>query len=249
MKTNPSNQNKMSNVDFFGFAPPPEDDSIKYFKQVIPVTLHHYYITDEIGDVEPFLDLINTLKTAEQHDTIFIYLNTPGGSLTTTIQIISAMRQSNATVVTCLEGEVCSAGTMIFLTGHKHIVNANCTFMIHNYSHWVGGKGNEVNVRVKYTEEYFRKLAENIYGKFLTTEEIKGVLDGKDLWMDSDEVLSRLGVEAEGDEPTLVEEIEPIIEVKLKVEEPKAAKRPPKKKVDKKVDKAPEGKKSVLYRP
>ena len=177
------------------FPPMPEFDSIKYYKQALQVSVHHFYIVDEIGDVPPFLDMINVLKTAEQHDTIFIYLNTPGGNLYTAIQIISAIRQSNATVVTCIEGMVASAGTLLFLAGHKHVVNPNCTFMIHNYSHGAWGKGNEVALRVKHSEHYFNKLAHDMYGKFLTEDEINDVINGKDFWMESEEVLTRLGVE------------------------------------------------------
>jgi Protease subunit of ATP-dependent Clp proteases len=173
----------------------PEFDSIKYYKQALQVSIHHFYIVDEIGEVPPFLDMINTLKTAEQHDTVFIYLNTPGGNLYTAIQIISAIRQSNATVVTCIEGMVASAGTLLFLAGHKHVVNPNCTFMIHNYSHGAWGKGNEVALRVKHSEHYFNKLAHDLYGKFLTEDEINDVINGKDFWMESEEVLKRLGGE------------------------------------------------------
>lgn len=169
-----------------------ECDKIPQYKQTIPVNLYHFYIIDEIGEPGMFLDLINTLKTAEEHDTIFIYLNTPGGSLQTTIQIISAMRQCAANIVTCLEGEVCSAGTLIFLAGNKHIVNPNCTFMIHNYSQWIGGKGNEVALRVKYSEQHFKKLAMDLYKGFLSEQEIQSVIEGKDYWMDSDEVIRRL---------------------------------------------------------
>jgi len=170
-----------------------EADKIPQYKQTIPVNIYHFYVIDEIGEPNEFLDLINVLKTAEEHDTIFIYLNTPGGSLQTTVQIVGAIRQCAGTVVTCLEGEVCSAGTLLFLVGDKHIVNPDCTFMIHNYSQWLGGKGNEVALRVKYSEQYFRKLAFNHYKGFLTDDEIEAVMQGKDFWMDSDEVITRLG--------------------------------------------------------
>lgn len=170
------------------------NNQIKHYKQVIPVSVHHFYIADEIGETNKYYDLINTLKTADPHDTVFIYLNTPGGNLYTTVQIISAMRQSQATVVTCLEGEVCSAGTLIFLAGQKHIVNRHCSFMIHNYSHFIGGKGNEVSIRVKHYESYFRELADDLYGGFLTPEEIDSVTQGKDIWLSSKEVITRLNV-------------------------------------------------------
>jgi ATP-dependent protease ClpP protease subunit len=189
-------------LDFLSNDP----NTIKSYKQIVPVSLHHFYIVDEIEDVKPYLDLINTLKTAEAHDTIFINLNTPGGNLNTAIQIMSAIKQSSATVITCLEGSVCSAGTLIFLSGHKFMVNPNCTFMIHNYSQWTGGKGNEIALQVKYQENYFHKLAKDVYGGFLTENEIKDVLQGKDLWFESDEVISRLkalnadAIESNGDE-------------------------------------------------
>lgn len=181
------------------FPPIPELDSIKYYRQTLQVSVHHFYIIEEIAEAGAFLDMINVLKTAEGHDTIFIYLNTPGGNLYTAIQIISAIRQSNATVVTCIEGMVASAGTLIFLAGHKHVVNPNCTFMIHNYSHGVWGKGNEVALHVKHSEQYFRKLARDLYGRFLTEDEIEDVINGKDFWMESEEVLKRLGVENSAD--------------------------------------------------
>jgi len=169
-----------------------QTEVVKYYKQMIPVNIHHFYIFDEIGPVIGYIDMINIIKTAEPHDTIYLYLNTPGGDLFTTIQIISAITQSEATVITSIEGEVCSAGTFIFLSGHRHIINKNCAFMIHNYSHLVAGKGNEVMLRVKFSEVYFKKLIKDIYSGFLTEKEIEDVLAGKDLWMDSDELIKRL---------------------------------------------------------
>ena len=146
--------------------------------------------------------MINTIKIAEPHDKVFIYLNTPGGCLSTTIQIISAMKQSQAEVTTIIEGQVCSAGTFIFLAGDSYIVNDNCSFMIHNYSHGILGKGAEVARQVKFTEEYFNHLAKNFYKDFLTEDEIAKVCDDSDLWMGSEEVVARL--EARGSAVTRI---------------------------------------------
>lgn len=188
----PKLQDSTQNIPDFLFMPEKEENSIKHYKQTLALNIHHFYIVDEIGEVVEFLDLINTLKTAEQQDTIFIYLNTEGGFLKTAIQLISAMRQSAATVITSLEGEVCSAGTMIFLAGHKQIVNPNCTFMIHNYSAGIGGKGHEIASHATFRGEYAKKLMNDVYANFLTAEEIEEVLEGRDIWMSSDQVIARL---------------------------------------------------------
>lgn len=185
-------QNSDENEPNQALVLPIEKKSIKYYKQIIPVNIHHFYIVDKLEDVDPYLDLINILKTAEPHDSIFIYINSPGGDLNTTIQIMSAIKQSDATVHTCIEGLCASAATLIFLSGHKFIVNPNSTFMIHNYSNGIFGKGNEMALQVKYQEEYFKQLAKDIYGSFLTESELKDMLDGKDLWFSSETVIKRL---------------------------------------------------------
>jgi ATP-dependent Clp protease protease subunit len=166
--------------------------SLKHFRQIIPVQIHHFYISDEIRDVDPYVNLINTLKTSEQHDTIFIYLNTPGGNLLTTLQIISAIKNSAATVVTCMEGQVASAGTMIFLAGHKHMVGPNTIFMAHNYSGASFGKGFELKTRQKFDEQYFHKFVRATYTGFLTEEEIASIMEDRDVWLDAEEVTKRL---------------------------------------------------------
>lgn len=168
------------------------NDVIKSFKRFFPTTLHEFYINDEIGGSEDYIELIHTLRTAESNDTIIIYINSPGGSLYTTIQILSAITASRAQVVTSLDGQACSAATFIFLAGHQKVVNAHCTFMIHNYSHTTGGKGNDVAQQVIYMEQYFAKLARSIYMDFLDEFEIKEVIKGNDMWMDSDQVVERL---------------------------------------------------------
>lgn len=167
-------------------------EKIPNYKQVVQVTLHHFYILGVIEGPEKYLDLVQTLKTVEEHDTVFIYINSVGGSLYTTIQIINAIQNCHGTVVTVLEGEACSAATIIFLAGHKHIINPFGAFMVHKYSHGVEGKGSDVKAQVMFTERYFDQIAYTLYADLMTKEEIAQMLDGKDFWFSSDEVLERL---------------------------------------------------------
>lgn len=167
-------------------------EKIPSYNQVVQATLHHFYILGVIEGPEKYLDLVQTLKTVEEHDTVFIYINSVGGSLYTTIQIINAIQNCNGTVITCLEGEACSAATIIFLAGHKHVINPFGAFMVHKYSHGVEGKGSDVREQVRFTERYFDHIAYALYADLMTPEEIAQMLDGKDFWFSSDEVLERL---------------------------------------------------------
>lgn len=179
--------------DFVMDFPLLQSKTIKHYRQIVPVQIHHFYISGSIKDVNPYLNLINTLKTSEQHDTIFIYINTPGGDLLTTLQIVSAIKSSMATVITCMEGQVASAGTFIFLAGQRYMVAENSFFMAHNYSAATGGKGFEIKTRQKFDEAYFPKLINSVYKEFLTEEEIESLMEDRDVWLDADEVTARLG--------------------------------------------------------
>jgi len=220
-------------------------DQIRSFKRVIPVTIYDFYIHDDIGEPDKYLELIHALKAADQQDTICINLNTHGGNLYTTIQILAAMEASAAKVITCLEGQVCSAGTFIFLKGDVKVVNPNCTFMVHDYSQITSGKGNEIASQVRYMDKYFSKLAGDVYANFLTEKEMLQVMQGVDLWMHSHDVVIRLKshghdfVYTGGDmdeyldtEDDLTED--DLVEIKPNTKEDTPTKRVPKKKVGKK---------------
>lgn len=208
-------------------------EKIPNYKQVVQVTLHHFYILGVIEGPEKYLDLVQTLKTVEEHDTVFIYINSVGGSLYTTIQIINAIQNCNGTVVTCLEGEACSAATIIFLAGHKHIINPFGAFMVHKYSHGVEGKGSDVLQQVKFTERYYDQIAYTLYADLMTKDEISQMLEGKDFWFSSDEVLERLTKSGEREILSSEDEAHPMagdseVEEVLEVEEvaPKAPRKP-----------------------
>jgi ATP-dependent protease ClpP protease subunit len=190
MNNNP--ENNIENPLQIPFFPTRDKDQIRSFKRTIPLSIYDFYIVDDIQEPDKYLELIQTLKGADPQDTVFIYLNTNGGNLYTTVQIMAAMTSSNAKVITCIEGQVCSAGTFIFLKGDTKIVNPHCTFMIHNYSQSTSGKGHEIINQINYMEGYFDGLAADIYGDFLTEKEINNIINGDDLWMGSHEVVERL---------------------------------------------------------
>jgi ATP-dependent Clp protease protease subunit len=172
---------------------PWDEKPIKHYTQVVQITIHHFYITGDIEEeVERYTEMLNTLKTSEPQDRIFIYLNTPGGSLSTAIQIVSAITSSPAEVITVMEGEVCSAGTFIFLSGDLYVVKPNCSFLAHNYSHGTMGKGAEVAAHVNFSQQYAKELIHSFYDGFLTPKEIDQICEDRDFWMTSNDVIKRL---------------------------------------------------------
>lgn len=152
----------------------------------------HFYISEDIQEAELYTDMIYKISTACEQDIVFIHLNTPGGNLAAGVQIINAMQNSLARIVTVLDGICYSLGTLIFLAGDEMVVNDHCMMMFHNFRGGVVGKGHEQAAELEATIKWFSSLAKKIYVPFLAEEEFSAILRGEDLWMHSAEIRKRL---------------------------------------------------------
>lgn len=170
----------------------PDKLPFTYFESSISLKMHHFYISLNIDEPDKYIEMIHRIKYAGPGEEVYIYLNNGGGRLDTAVQIINAMKISQAKIITVIEAEAHSASTMIFLCGDEFIINDNCSMMFHNFSGGMFGKGNEMKLQMDATIKWFNKLAKDIYFPFLSQDEISGMIDGKDLWMDSDEIRKRL---------------------------------------------------------
>lgn len=172
-------------------------------RNIIPQAYHSYesirtqritdfYFTNHIKDPHFYIDMVHKIKVAQPQDIIYIHFNTPGGRLDTGIQIINAIRDSQARIVGVLDSKAFSLGTLIFLACDEYVVHDNCQFMIHNFSSGTIGKGNEQEWELLATLSWFKKLCRKYYYPFLSQDEIERMLKGQDFWFESDEVKKRL---------------------------------------------------------
>lgn len=175
--------------------------------QAVGIT-YHFYIHGEIGDSEEYVDLLDVLYTSSNTDIIMIHLNTPGGYLNTAVEIIHAIAQCEATVITCADGQVASAGSLIFFAGHTFLIGEFCEVMLHDGS---GGNIGKINENLKSAEFIAKRLSHiyhKVYGRFLSYEEVEEVLNGRDLYLDSTEVeeLIEKAIQEAGEEEEVVEQ-------------------------------------------
>lgn len=162
------------------------------YEQQLPVRQVSYYICGEILEPQYYTELFNTLRSAGETDLIYLHLNSSGGDFNTGLQIINNILASNARVVTILEARAYSMAAMIFLCGDELIVHDNCQLMFHIYSGIFAGKGNEQQAEIMAVGSWFEKVMTRLTSPFLTDAEIRSILKGVDVWMDSDEIRHRL---------------------------------------------------------
>lgn len=153
---------------------------------------YEFYLSGEIESPDNYIQWFDVIRNARQDDTIKIYINSPGGDLYTALQFLRVMGECEGHLITSVEGSCMSAATMIFLSGHEFQVTPHSLFMFHNYSGGVFGKGGEQYDQIQYERAWSEKFMNEIYKDFLTTEEITSMLNNKDIWMTSEQVLARI---------------------------------------------------------
>ena len=88
-------------------------------------------------------------------------------------------------------GTVASAGTLIAMACSSLAVSPHVSFMIHNYSGGMAGKGHEMKARQKFTDDHLNEAFTSFYSGFLSKDEMEKVIEGTDIWMTTPEVNTR----------------------------------------------------------
>ena len=171
-----------------------EDDSkcYGYFEQILTKRIQHFYLSGDIEAPSAYIDMVHKLRTATQDETIIIHLNTEGGDLSAGLQIINAMKYSQAHIICSLEGEAFSLGSLIFLAADEFLIHDNSLMMIHNFSGGSYGKANEQVSYIEATIQWFKELAQDYYVPFITEKELADVLQDKDLYFHAADIRKRI---------------------------------------------------------
>ena len=149
------------------------------------------YIMTEIVNPIEYSELCHLLRNANSKEVIRIHINTPGGRLDSATMIIDAITESDAYIIGVLSGSVASAGTMIALACDELECSSYLEFMIHYFSGGTGGKGNEIKAHSNFIDKHMPMVFKKIYAGFLSDKEIEDMIEGKDVWLNGDEVLER----------------------------------------------------------
>ena len=154
--------------------------------------LHEYYLVGEIEEASKYTEWFNEMRHYPENDFVKIYINSCGGDLWTAIQFMRVIRECKAPVMVSVEGACMSAATIVFLMADDYEISTHSMFMFHNYSGGTIGKGGEMIDQIKHERKWSEGLLTEIYSDFLNPEEIRSILDNKDIWMGGEEVVNRL---------------------------------------------------------
>ena len=109
----------------------------------------------------------------------------------TAIQIVTQIKLCQAQVVCQIESACCSAATMVALACDGLICYPHGYMMIHTSSGCSFGKQSDIKKEEEFFNPWLESFFNEIYKNFLSKKEIQSVLEGTDMWLQSDEVMER----------------------------------------------------------
>jgi ATP-dependent protease ClpP protease subunit len=155
-------------------------------------TVYDVYVDSEIGAPEKYRELYHAMMNAGPNDLVALHINTNGGRMDAGIQIINHIKGCVAKVVGILHSDAASMGSAIFLACDDWELNDFSTMMVHSCSYGAVGKQSDVRSRVEFTTEFNERYVRSTYTNFLTEEEILRVIQGDDIYFNSEEIAERL---------------------------------------------------------
>jgi len=190
---------------------------------------HEVFLDQEIEEPGKYRELISLLVNASENDKIHLYINSNGGNLDSAGAIISGILSSQAEVTAFLMGACHSAASLIAMYCHAVHVYDTAYIMIHTASFGSAGNTPTVKAHTDFTIAQCEKLLKDAYKGFLSADEIQKVLNGIELWFNSEDIKPRLKKRFEAvdqqskklaeKQNEIVDQPKPAKKIKLKVED------------------------------
>ena len=130
-------------------------DGIEYIK----IVDNHIYFYSDIS-IESILNLTEIIKNATkkllvlniQYDTeleLYLHINSGGGDVFAVLSIIDLIKNNKININTIIEGQACSAATILSMVGNNRQITKHSYMLIHNISSGFWGKMHEIEDEMK----------------------------------------------------------------------------------------------------
>lgn len=165
---------------------------LSYVVQPVQNEIIKVFIDESIREPKYYRAVIHKLHTLTERDVVILHIDSPGGYLDGAMALIDAMENTQAKTISVISGMAASAASIIALRADEVVVSHNARMLVHPARYGYVGKMVDVRDHVKFNDRYISKIFQDSYEGFLSPDEITQCIDGKELYMDSEEILERL---------------------------------------------------------
>lgn len=150
--------------------------------------LYDKVISKNIADLIKQLFVLDKLN----HKPIYLYINSPGGSVGDGFSLVNTFKLIKSPVYTIINGEAYSMGGLISIAGKKRFITKNSFWMGHDMR---GGIWGDYSGKVEYRADYIKKcwkMIENHLKEYtkLSNKELEQLRNGE-LWLTPEEALQK----------------------------------------------------------
>ena len=147
--------------------------------------IYHVYLSSSIDEMVYYVDLIKGLKALNKQDKVIIHMANYGGLVHSGVQIINAMKASNALITVEVEGPSYSMGAVITCAGDEIKLHPYTYLMFHHYSGTFSGKGADSRHQIEALDELVRNILvkECIAKGILTLDQVDDIMNGVDVYI------------------------------------------------------------------
>lgn len=118
----------------------------------------------------------------EKRRPIKIYIDSPGGSLISSLTIVDSIKMSRTPIWTINIGAAYSGGFFIFISGHKRFSYPNASFLFHEGMINTGGDAHKFQNQADFYKKQREQMKELVVSKTKITEEEYRKHEKDDWW-------------------------------------------------------------------
>lgn len=175
-------------------------DHLPFFQDTQVLRCVRVYLDEEIKAPKYYRTLLQAAESLSEGDVLHISVNSYGGHLDGALAIIQAMKNTEAHVQVAIDGAAASAAGLIALASPNLLISEYATMMIHAASFGSFGKQGDVLSHAGFVDRRIKAIMQDVYRDFLSEDELKDVLMGREIWLDADEIVERLQARKEKQE-------------------------------------------------
>lgn len=130
------------------------------------------------------------LESENPKKDIYMYINSPGGAVTSGLAIYDTMQYISPNIITVCIGQACSMGALLLTAGDKRYALPNSRIMIHQPSAGYSGQATDIEIHTKETLKIKNKL--NDIFAFHTKKDVKEIRKNmeRDKFMGAEEAIA-----------------------------------------------------------
>jgi len=153
--------------------------------------VYRVYIDHQIAKPSRYRRLFNLLEYVTKKDKVIFIVNSYGGYANTGILLYNRILKCKAKTVADVTVAM-SAATFIVMACDKVKVNDGAKMMFHNLQlYGLGGDSERLKTATKFLDDWNEKFLKQVYNNFLSFGEIVRMLNGKEIWLNDDQIRKR----------------------------------------------------------